>query len=103
MRMRWVITTKSAGQLKARLVVQGFTDPDLGRLRREAPTASRRARNTFFALTASLGFRLRKGDVTAAFLQGDHSELERDVLCEPVRELSTALNLKPWQALRLRK
>lgn len=43
MRLRWVITEKPTG-LKARSVVQGFTDPDLAYLRRESPTASRRAR-----------------------------------------------------------
>ena len=30
MRMRWVITRKSDDSLKARLVIQGFTDPQLG-------------------------------------------------------------------------
>ena len=28
--MRWVITRKSDDSLKARLVIQGFTDPQLG-------------------------------------------------------------------------
>ena len=36
MRMRWVITRKPDDSLKARLVVQGFTDPQLG----AKPTAS---------------------------------------------------------------
>ena len=34
--MRWVITRKSDESLKARLVIQGFTDPQLG----AKPTAS---------------------------------------------------------------
>ena len=36
MRMRWVIARKSDDSLKARLVIQGFTDPQLG----AKPTAS---------------------------------------------------------------
>ncbi len=103
MRMRWVLTTKSSGAMKARLVVQGFTDPDLGHLRRESPMASRRARQTFLTLSASLGLHIHKGDVTSAFLQGGGTELERDVLCEPVKELSDALNLKNHEVVRLRK
>lgn len=102
MRMGWVITEKPTG-LKARLVVQGFTGPDLVCLRRESPTASRRARQLYFALCASLGFHIRKGDVTSAFLQGDASELERDVLCELVKELAEALGVPRGQAVRLRK
>ena len=40
MRMRWVITRKSDDSLKARLVIQGFADPQLG----AKPTVSRRGR-----------------------------------------------------------
>lgn len=98
MRMRWVITEKPTG-LNARLVVQGFTDPDLAHLRSESPSASRRARQLFFSLCASLGLHIHKGDVTRAFLQGDASELERDVLCEPVKELATALQIPPSTAV----
>lgn len=68
------------------------------KLRRESPTASRRARQLFFALSASLGLQIHKNDVTSAFEQGDASELERDVLCGPVKELGAAL-----RAVRLRE
>ena len=80
MRMRWVVTTKDSGDMKARLVVQGITDPALGRLRTESPTCSRRARQVFLALTASLRLKMHRGDVKAAFLQGD--EETRTVLVE---------------------
>lgn len=102
MRMRWVIIEEPTG-LKARLVVQGFTDPDLAYLRRESPTASRRARQLYFALCASLGLHIHKGDVASAFLQEDAGALERYVLCEPVKELAEALGVPVGQAARLRK
>ena len=89
--------------MKARLVVQGFTDPDLTSLKSASPTASRRARQCFFSVAASMGYHVWKADVTAAFLTGEASEKERNILCEPVEELSLALKLKPHQVVRLRK
>ena len=44
-----------------------------------------------------------KADVTAAFLSGDASEKERNILCEPVEEIALALKLKPHEFVRLRK
>lgn len=38
MKMRWVVTTKADDNLKARLVVQGFTDARLGKLQTAVPT-----------------------------------------------------------------
>ena len=59
--------------------------------------AGRRARQTLLALTAAPGFKLQKGGVVAASLQGVASEAGRDVLCAPVAELKQALALKPWR------
>ena len=59
MRMRWVITRKSDDSLKARLVVQGFTDPQLGAKPTASPTVS-----------GSLRMRVSKGDAKTAFSQG---------------------------------
>ena len=42
MRMRWIITRKSDDSLKARLVIQGFTDPQLAAKPTASPTVSRR-------------------------------------------------------------
>ena len=39
---------------------------------------------------------VHRGDVTAAFLQGGDTELERGVVAEPVQELSETLKLQPW-------
>ena len=57
--------------LRARLVALGFEDPDLEHLDKSAPTCSRRARNAFMGLAAAKGWRVRKGDVRAAFSQSD--------------------------------
>ena len=65
MTMRWVHTWKvdeNTGETKAkaRLVVKGFTDPDLTEIRSESPTLSRLSRQLILQLSASRGFRLRK-------------------------------------------
>ena len=103
MKMRWVITRKDSGDLKARLVVLGFTDPDLGVVKTASPTCSRRGRQVFLSLAASMGFMVAKGDVKTAFLQGDGGEERRDLLCEPVKELREYLNLKDDEVVRLLK
>ena len=47
MKMRWVVTFKDDGSLKARLVVQGFTDQRLDKILTSSPNASRRSRQIF--------------------------------------------------------
>ena len=74
MEMRWVVTFEDDGSLKARLVVQGFTDQRLGKIPTSSPTTSRRSRQICLILAASLGFQTHKGDVKSAFLQGDLDE-----------------------------
>ena len=87
MKCRWILTIKDCGKCKARVVVLGFQDKDLGALKTQAPTCSRRARNLFNQLVANKNFRLRKGDVKAAFLQGGSTQKVRNVLIEPTPEL----------------
>ena len=50
MRMRWVITRKPDDSLKARLVTQGFTDPQLGAKPTASPRVSRRGRQLFLTV-----------------------------------------------------
>ena len=106
------MTFKDDGPLKARLVVQGFTDQRLGQIPTSSPTTSRRSRQIFLTHAASLGFQTHKGDVKCAFLQGDLDEQRVDdddnfkiesaqpvsgTLCEPVPELSRKLQLEHHQ------
>lgn len=93
LRTRWVITEKPTG-LKARLVVQGFTDPDVAYLRREVPDGES---------PSSSVIHIHKGHATSAFLHGDAGELERGVLWELVKELAAALGIPQGTAVRLRK
>ena len=54
MRMRCVITRKPDCSLKARLVIQGFTDPQLGAMPSASPTVSTRGRQLFLTVAGSL-------------------------------------------------
>ncbi len=79
--MRWVLVWKNVQEdghptvkAKARLVVKGFTDPDLTTFRAEAPTRSKAARHMLLQLGASMKFTFEVGDVKTAVLQGDKSE-----------------------------
>ena len=101
MRMRWVITRKSDDSLKARLVIQGFTDPQLGAKPTASPTVSRRGRQLFLTVAGSLGMKVFKGDAKTAFLQG--SVGDQELHCEPIAELAQALGLEHHQCVRLRK
>ena len=121
MKMRWVVTFKDDGTLKARLVVQGYTDQRLCKIPTSSPTASSRSRPIFLTLAASLGFQTHKGDVKCAFLQGDLDEQHADddddddnfkiesaqpvsdTFCGPVPEFCRKLQLEHHQCIRLLK
>lgn len=94
MRMRWILTWKSTTQkAKARLVVVGFEDPDLcdPELQTTSPTMSRRSRQLLLTYSCTKAWRVLKGDIKAAFLQGDAVEENRMIYAWPVKELSKAL------------
>ena len=92
MAMRWVVTWKTADddatkrKAKARLVVKGFTDPDLTAVRAESPTLSRLARHWLLQVAASNKWKLVKGDVKTAFLQGSKTEAARNIFVDPPQD-----------------
>ena len=63
MKMRWVVRFEDDGSLKARLVVQGFTDQRLDKIPTSSPTASRRSRQIFLTLAASRGFQTHRREM----------------------------------------
>ena len=97
MTMRWVHTWKVAEdtgetKAKARLVVEGFTDPDLAEIRSDLRSVefleTTHSTHRFFAR-----LRLRKGDVKPAFLSGRREE--------PPQELRDKLQIARQQVLKL--
>ena len=67
MSMRWVLTTKNDGSTKARFVVLGFQMAGIGEVQTAVPTMARVSRNLLLTICANKRFKLRAGDVTAAF------------------------------------
>jgi len=110
MTMRWVLTWKIPDnapdgdrKAKARLVVKGFTDPDLTTIRAEAPTLSRVGKHTLLQLAASNDWQLTKGDVKTAFLQGDSGEGKRQIYVDPTGEVRKKLGMTPDQLMKLER
>lgn len=91
MKMRWLYTTKADGSAKARIIIVGFTDPDLGLIPKTSPTMSRRTRGLVLTACSTVGWTVLKGDVKAAFLQGQESEEQRQIFAKPVKELNEKL------------
>ena len=83
---RWVITRKSDGSVKARLVVRGFEELEYPQS--DSPTASNNSLKLFFALAANELMKVKSMDVTSAFLQGE--PLKRKVYMEPPAERQQA-------------
>ena len=88
---------------KARIVVSGHRDPDIGLLDTDAPTINRLSVLTILQLVASRrqshGWEASAGDITAAFLNGD--ALERVLYLRQPR--SGLASLHPDQLLRITK
>lgn len=91
LKMRWIYTIKQDNSAKARIVLIGYQDPDLGSLKTKSPTMTRRTRGLFLTACSFKGWTALKGDVRAAFLQGLESEEERSIFARPVIELAKHL------------
>lgn len=102
MSMRWILTWKEAPEgtkAKARLVAEGFTDPDLLTVRAEVPTLTKLGRRLLLQLICSSKFKIEVGDVSTAFLQGDKKEQDRDVY--PTADLRKRLGIDHSHILKL--
>ena len=78
---RWVLVEKDVGPgtdsvAKARLVLQGFKDPDLGELDVSSPTLSRDALPVLLQVIATMRWKLLLVDIKGAFMSS--RPLERD-------------------------
>ena len=108
MKMRWVLVFKTTDKpdlvkAKARLVVLGFTDPDLGVNNVKSPTLTRRSRQLLLQAGTHKGWGFVKADAKAAFLQGNASQAQRQIFGKPVQELAEAMQLQPGQAVQFPK
>lgn len=99
-KMRWVLTWKlrddGTRKAKARAVLLGFQDPKYAERATMAPTTTRLTWQIQLQISASKRFRVWKGDVTGAFLQG--RPYPDELYCLPCPEILEAMGL-PCNAL----
>ena len=109
---RWVLVWKPiqdehgvevGRKAKARLILKGYQDPELLSVPREAATLSTLGRNTILSLAAQRRFKVYLGDIKTAYLNGDQTELERNIWAEPPEEVKQYLNMKPHELWRVAK
>ena len=84
---RWVLTWKTDEETglpkaKARLVLRGFEDPDLTKMKTASPAAGRTARQIFLTIAGNNMWLLIVGDVIAAFLSGSGHEFKRMIIAK---------------------
>ena len=109
MRTRWVLVFKAIDgdekhvKCKARIVLLGYTDPDLGDLATGAPTMTRRSRQLLLGLSSLKHWSITKADAKSAFLQGQDTQRARDIYITPVPELAEQLSCKPGECAKMLK
>ena len=92
--VRWVVTKKSDGSVKARLVALGYQE-SASEIRKDSPTCNRDSVRLLLTLVVEQGWMLQHIDVQTAFLQG--KKITRDVFIVPPKEAET------WKLWKLNK
>ncbi len=107
-RARWVLTWKKSSDPddrsktpKARLVLIGWQDPDLGKIATDSPTLRKESKHLVLSICAAKRWKVFGADIKTAFLSGDKSN--REIYFRPPAELKEWLNLSPEDLFRLEK
>ena len=103
--MRWLLTWKvqddGSVKPKARAILLGYQDPQYEYRSTTAPVMTRQSRQLFLQAAANRGWRIRKGDISGAFLQGRNYPDE--LFCVPCEEILAAMNLPKGSITRLKR
>ena len=107
-RARWVLTWKKSSDPddrtkvpKARLVLIGWEDPELGKIATDSPTLRKECKHLVLSICAANKWRVFGADIKTAFLSGDKSQ--REIYFKPPSELKEWLNLSHDDLFRLEK
>ena len=105
---RWVLTWKTSADPdnkevvpKARLVLVGYQDPDLGKIATDSPTLRKESKHIILSLCAAFGWTLWSADIKTAFLSGDASC--RNIHFRPPPEIREMMGLSNDDLFRLEK
>ena len=103
--VRWVLTWKQLDtggrKAKARAVLLGYQDPAYEHRATTSPVMSRQTRQCFLQMCANKRWRVYKGDVSGAFLQG--RPYPGELLCIPCDEICEAMGVAKGSVTRLKK
>ncbi|CAE7292450.1 RE1 [Symbiodinium sp. KB8] len=103
--MRWVLTWKvkedGTRKAKARAVLLGYQDPCYEHRSTTAPVMTRQSRQMLLQMAAWKRWRVRKGDVSGAFLQG--REYPDTLYCVPTPEICEAMNLPENSVTKIKR
>eukprot|EP00435_Cladocopium_sp_Y103_P022636 s2868_g5.t1 len=103
--MRWILTWKlkddGSHKAKARAILQGYQDPQYEHRATTTPVMTRMMRQFLLPHAANHQWRVKKGDVTGAFLQG--RQYSGKLHCIPVPEISEAMGLTPGEAVLVKR
>ena len=104
--LNWKKNPDGTPRPKARLVVQGFRDPDAlqGSLATNSPTLTRLSRNYVLAVATMLGMTLFTSDISTAFLQGKNFDpnSNRVIWVRLPRDVEKLLGFEPGQGKLMR-
>ena len=105
---RWVLVWKKSSDPddknktpKARLVLVGWQDPELGKIATDSPTLRKESKSLVLSICASKHWKLWGADIKTAFLSGDPSS--RDIYFKPPPEIREWMQLEGDDLMRLEK
>ena len=86
---------------KARLVLIGWEDPELGKIATDSPTLRKESKHLALSICAAMRWKVFGADIKTAFLSGDNSQ--REIYFKPPAELKEWLQLSNDDLFRLEK
>ena len=104
-KMRWLLTWKlkddGTQKAKARAILLGYQDPSYEERETTSPVMTRQSRQFLLTAAARFKWKVQKGDVTGAFLQG--RPYPQELYCIPVDEICEAMAIPPGSITRVRR
>ena len=107
-RARWVLVWKKSSDPdvknrtpKARLVLVGWQDPELGQVATDSPTLRKESKSLVLSVCAASHWKIWGADIKTAFLSGDPQQ--RGIYFRPPREIKEWMNLDDTDLFRREK
>ena len=103
--MRWILTWKlrddGTTKAKARAVLLGYQDPSYEHRATTAPVMTRQSRQLMLQVSANKDWKVYKGDVSGAFLQG--REYPDRLYCIPCKEICLAMGIPEGSITKVKR